>query len=391
MVMSQLNSDLYCSMKFIYGTFILLAGSLSSCAQQEMNMESYNPKSTLAVPYHLIKKAKFPFIDVHNHQWGMPDQNLKSLLSDMNSLNMKVMVNLSGRSFDIFHDNYAGEQMQNAGIEKLHHSLQNVKNNAPGRILIFTNIDFSGIDNPAWTVKTVEQLVNDVHQGAAGLKVYKDLGLEVKDKNGKRLKVDDSRLDPVWEKCGELNIPVLIHTGEPSPFFDKMDNTNERWLELKTHPDRARPSPKYPGWKEVMEEQHHIFSKHRNTIFIAAHFGWMANNLTALGTMLDTLPNVYVEFAAIMEEIGREPVTARKFFIKYQDRILFGKDTWSVEEYGFYFRMLETDDEYFPPLRKYHAFWYMYGLGLPDDVLRKIYYKNALKIFPQIDKSYFPD
>jgi uncharacterized protein len=377
-------------MKIIYGALFFLVISQNSCGQN-MDMESYNPKSTLVVPEHLIKKAKYPFVDVHNHQWDMPNQNLPALLNDMNSLNMVVMVNLSGRSFDIFHDDYGGNNMQNAGLEKLNRSLLNVKNNGDGRILVFTNIDFSGIDNPAWTKTAVEQLEKDVTAGAAGLKVYKDLGLEVKDKNGKRISVDDPRLDPIWEKCGELKIPVLIHTGEPSPFFDKMDNTNERWLELKLHPDRARPASRYPSWKTVMAEQHHIFSKHRHTIFFAAHFGWLANNLAALGAMLDTLPNVYVEFAAVMEEIGRQPKTGRNFFIKYQDRILFGKDTWSVPEYGFYFRMLETDDEYFPPLRKYHANWYMYGLGLPDDVLKKIYYKNALKIFPQIDKSKFPN
>lgn len=378
-------------MKFYCFFICLLISGLSSCAQQEMNMESYNPKSTLVVPEHLIKKAKYPFIDVHNHQWDMPNQNLQALLKDMNELNMVVMVNLSGRGGEIFHDNYGGNQFNEGGKAHLSGSLNNAKNNGNGRLLVFTNIDFGGIDNPGWTKHAVAELESDVKDGAAGLKIFKDLGLEVKDKNGKRLTVDDPRLDPIWEKCGELKIPVLIHTGEPSPFFDKMDNTNERWLELKLHPGRARPSPEYPGWNEVMAEQHHIFSKHRNTIFIAAHFGWMANNLQALGAMLDTLPNVYIEFAAIMEEIGREPITARKFFIKYQDRILFGKDTWSVPEYGFYFRMLETDDEYFPPLRKYHAFWSMYGLGLPDEVLKKIYYKNALRIFPQIDKSLFPN
>ena len=376
-------------MKFFTCVLLVLTFHLRSYAQ-EMDMESYNPRSTLVVKEHFIKKAKYPFIDVHNHQWDMPEQDLPSLLSEMNSLNMQVMVNLSGRNFDIFHDDYGGEHMNNAGVEKLNRSLLNVKNNAKGRILVFTNIDFSGIDNPLWTQNTVSQLEKDVKQGAAGLKIYKDLGLEVLDKNGRRMTVDDPRLDPVWEKCSELNIPVLIHTGEPIAFFDKNDNTNERWLELKLHPDRARPSSKYPSWKKVMDEQHHIFSKHPNTIFIAAHFGWLANNLNALGTLLDSLPNVYIEFAAIMEEIGRQPKTARNFFIKYQDRILFGKDTWSVGEYGFYFRMLETEDEYFPPLRKYHAFWYMYGLGLPDEVLKKIYYKNALKIFPQLDKSLFP-
>jgi len=376
-------------MKIFYFGLCFLVASLSSCGQK-MDFESYNPKSTLVVPEHFIRKAKFPFVDIHNHQWGMPSQNISALLADMDSLNMRVMINLSGRGGDIFYNDYAGTTMGEGGTRNLEGALQNVQKNGKGRVLIFTNIDFSGIDNPGWSAHAVKMLEEDVRKGAAGLKVYKDLGLEVKDKNGKLLRVDDPRLDPVWEKCGELKIPVLIHTGEPSPFFDKEDNSNERWLELKTHPDRARPSPAYPAWKDVMDGQHHAFAKHRNTIFIAAHFGWLANNLKALGEMLDTLPNVYVEFAAIMEEIGRQPRTAKAFFIKYQDRILFGKDTWSVPEYGFYFRMLETEDEYFPPLRKYHAFWNMYGLGLPDEVLRKIYYRNALKIFPQIDRSMFP-
>ena len=190
-------------MKAFYTALFLFIITQSSCGQN-MDMETYNPKSTLVVPEHIIKKAKYPFIDVHNHQWDMPNQNLSALLADMNSLNMVVMVNLSGRSFDIFHDDYGGNTMQNAGVDKLNRSLLNVKNNANGRILVFTNIDFSGIDNPAWTKTAVEQLEKDVKAGAAGLKIYKDIGLEVKDKNGKRVTVDDPRLDPIWEKCGEL-------------------------------------------------------------------------------------------------------------------------------------------------------------------------------------------
>jgi len=367
----------------------LLMIAITSLAQDRMDFETYNPKSTLVVKQHLIKRAKYRFIDVHNHQWDMPNQDLKALLRDMDTLNMGAMVNLSGRGYkDI--PNYHGTTLFSVnGPEYLYRSLDNVHKNGDGRLLVFTNIDFLGIDNPNWTKNTVAQLEKDVKYGASGLKIYKELGLEIKDKNGKRIHVDDPRLDPIWEKCGELHIPVLIHTGEPSPFFDKPDANNERWLELKLHPDRARPSSRYPSWKQVMSEQHHIFAKHKHTLFIAAHFGWLANNLDALGKMLDTLPNVYTEFAAVMEEIGREPKAARSFFIKYQDRIMFGKDTWSVPEYGFYFRMLETDDEYFPPLRKYHAFWSMYGLALPDEVLKKIYYKNALRLFPKIDKRMF--
>lgn len=373
---------------FAFSLIFLLA--LQSNAQDKMDMESYDPTSTLVVKQHLIRKAKYPFIDVHNHQWDMPHQDIKFLLSQMDSLNMYAMVNLSGRGYKIIKNTDGTNFYTVNGPEYLLSSLRNVKENGKGRILIFTNIDFMNIDNSDWTKNTVNQLEKDVAEGASGLKIYKELGLEIKDKNGKRIAVDDPRLDPIWEKCGELKIPVLIHTGEPISFFDKMDSKNERWLELKLHPSRARPSSRYPSWKQVMSEQHHVFSKHRNTIFIAAHFGWLANNLSALSNLLDTLPNVYTEFAAVMEEIGREPKTARSFFLKYQDRILFGKDTWSVPEYGFYFRMLETEDEYFPPLRKYHAFWHMYGLGLPEDVLKKIYYKNALKLFPKLNKSFFP-
>lgn len=369
---------------------VFIVPVFNSGAQDKMDVETYNPKSTLVIKQHLIKRAKFPFIDVHNHQWDMPNQDLKALLNNMDGLNMKVMVNLSGRGYKII-NNYHGHEFFSVNEPGyLNRSLDNIRKNGNGRLLLFTNLDFLGIDDPNWTKNTVAQLEKDVKNGASGLKIYKELGLEVLDKNGKRVQVDDPRLDPVWEKCGELHIPVLIHTGEPIAFFDKMDASNERWLELKTHPDRARPRSRYPTWQQVMSEQHHIFQKHPHTLFIAAHFGWLANNLDALGKMLDTMPNVYTEFAAVMEEIGRQPKNARAFFIKYQDRILFGKDTWSVPEYGFYFRMLETEDEYFPALRKYHAFWGMYGLGLPDDVLKKIYYKNALKLFPKVDKSMFP-
>src|ERR1700676_2051062 len=173
---SQLTTHNSLKLHPIVFLFPFIISSATGCGQN-MDMETYNPKSTLIVKEHLIKKAKYPFIDVHNHQWDMPDQDLKSLLSDMNSLNMVVMVNLSGRSFDIFHDDYGGQMMHQAGVDKLNRSLLNVKNDAKGRILIFTNIDFSGIDNPAWTKNAVAQLEQDVKNGAAGLKVYKDLGL----------------------------------------------------------------------------------------------------------------------------------------------------------------------------------------------------------------------
>ena len=170
-----------------------------------------------------------------------------------------------------------------------------------------------------------------------------------------------------------------------------MDDKNERWLELATHDRRKRSDTDPAPWQQLIDEQHRMFRKHPNTTFINAHFGWYPNNLPMLDSLLTQLPNMYVEFGAVIAELGRQPKAARKFFEKYQDRILFGKDSWVPEEYATYFRVLETEDEYFPYHKKYHAFWAMYGMGLPDDILKKIYYKNALRIIPNLDKTLFPD
>lgn len=345
-----------------------------SVGSQTMTIEEYEPKSTLKVPEHLVKKAKYPFIDVHNHQPLNPKpEDLAKIVTDMDALNMAAMVNLSGTSG-----------------EKLAGAVKNYKGKYPTRFITFANLDFTGIDDSGYGERAAKQLEQDVKNGAQGLKFFKNWGLTVMDKNGKRIPTDDPRLDPVFEKCAELGIPVLIHTGEPRSFFDPQDRFNERWLELKQFPDRARPSDKYPSWEIVMSEQHHLFEKHPKTKFIAAHLGWLGGDLTSLGKLLDRLPNVYTEIAAVVAELGRQPRFARQFFIKYQDRIMFGKDTWAPEEYYTYFRIFETDDEYFDYFRKRHAFWKMYGLNLPDEVLKKLYYKNALKIIPGIDKKAFP-
>ena len=231
----------------------------------------------------------------------------------------------------------------------------------------------------------------DVKNGANGLKVFKNLGFSVNDVSGKRVTVDDPRLDPIWEKCADLKIPVLIHTADPKSFWDPLDEKNERWLELVTHPERKRGPDNPVPWEVLIEEQHRMFKKHPRTTFIAAHFGWYPNDLGKLGKLLDDMPNVNVEFGAVIAELGRQPRMASQFFEKYQDRIMFGKDSWAPEEYATYFRVLETDDEYFPYHKKYHAFWRMYGMGLPDEILKKVYYKNALRIIPNIDKSLFPN
>lgn len=343
---------------------------------QTMDFEEYDPPSTLVVPEHILTRAKYPFIDVHNHQYNMPTQDLGRLVTDMDKLNMVVMVNLSGRG--------------RGTAEHLEKSLTNVHEHYPKRFIIFTNLDFSGIDDPDWTARAVKQLEQDVKMGANGLKIFKNLGLSVTDSKGKRLPVDDPRIDPVWERCGELGIPVLIHSADPKPFWQPMDKNNERWLELKTHPGRRRSDTSPAPWEQILQEQHNVFRKHPKTKFINAHLGWYGNDLKKLAALMDQLPNMYTEIGAVIAELGRQPKTAREFFIKYQDRIMFGKDSWVPEEYSTYFRVLETADEYFPYHKRYHAFWRMYGLDLPDEVLKKVYYKNALKVIPNIDATLFP-
>lgn len=361
-------------MKKITCLLLSLSGLLIACAQSRMDFEQYNPTSTLVVSEHKPLRAKFPFIDVHNHQFDMPTADLGKLITEMDKMNMLVMVNLSGQSGT-----------------KLQQSATNIRNHYPKRFIVFANIDFTGIGTAGWGEKAAAQLEQDVKNGANGLKIYKSLGLSVKDISGKRVTVDDSRMDKIWEKCAALHIPVLIHTADPKPFWDPVDEHNERWLEITTHPGRRRGPDNPAPFETLIAEQHRLFKKHAKTTFIAAHFGWFPNDLAKLGGLLDELPNVVVEFGAVIAELGRQPRMARQFFIKYQDRILFGKDSWVPAEYATYFRVLETEDEYFPYHKKYHAFWPMYGMGLPDQVLKKIYYKNALRIIPNIDKSQFPD
>ncbi len=339
---------------------------------QQMGFEEYNPASTLVVPTHEVEKAKYPFVDIHSHQFGMGEKDLSELISAMDKLNMAVMVNLSGGS--------------GAGLKE---AITNVNKNYPNRFVVFANVDFDGVGNSGWSENAVSQLEQDVKNGAKGLKIYKSLGLRNKEVDGNRLAIDDKRLDPIWAKCGELGIPVLIHSADPKSFWDPMDKDNERWLELKTHSRRKRSDSDPAPWQQIIDEQHRMFKKHPKTNFINAHMGWYANNLGKLGELMEEMPNMYVGISAVIAELGRQPKNANKFFEKYQDRILFGKDSWKPEEFPTYFRVLETDDEYFPYYKKYHAFWAMYGLDLPDEVLKKVYYKNAMKLLPGLDKSLF--
>lgn len=229
-----------------------------------MSVEEYEPKSTLVVPEHHPVRAKYPFIDVHNHQdTAAAASDVERIVREMDAMNMRVMVNLSVGSGEALASGVAGW-----------------KGRHPGRFVTFANLDFTGIDDPGWGARAAAQLEEDVRRGGAqGLKIFKNFGLTVKDRRGRRVEADDPRLDPVFEKCRELGIPVLIHTGEPRSFFEPQDRFNERWLELKQFPQRARPSDRFPTFEQVMGEQHRLFARHPRTQFIDAHLGWLGATL----------------------------------------------------------------------------------------------------------------
>ena len=333
----------------------------------------YRPRSTVVAEQHLVPKAKFPVVDVHTHGSsrfvGDPEK-----IKEMDALNLRVLVDLSGGGA-------ASVKQKMDAINASHYR---------DRFRVFANVDWDGAGGPGWQEKALADLRQAVQNGAIGLKVFKELGLRNRKADGTLLAVDDPVLDPVWDLAGELDVPVIIHTAEPQEFFSPLDFHNERWLELNIFQDRYRPSDRYPSFETLMAQRDHMFAKHPKTRFIGAHFAWYGNDLRRAAKLLDTLPNVTLEVAAVLYEFGRQPYAAAQFFTKYQDRVMFGKDTYEASEYPYYWRVFETHDEYFDYYRPYHAFWKLYGMGLPDEVLKKLYYKNALKVEPGLPQTGWP-
>lgn len=335
----------------------------------------YRPRSTLVTTETQVPRARYPAIDVHGHPPGMTSrEGLDRLIADMDRLNLRVMVSAS-----------------NTSGERLAQVMQTIAASPyQDRFRVFTGIDFRDV-GPGWAEKAVAQLEADIKAGAIGIgEINKALGLRLRKRDGSRLRVDDPDLDPVWEAAARLDIPVFIHTAEPQEFFQPLDYRNERWLELALFPDRRNNQPGQVTFEELVAERDNLFRRHPKTRFIAAHFGWHANDLARAAAMLDEFPNVVVETGAILYDLGRQPRAAREFFVKYQDRILFGKDAWQPEEFPYYWRVFETRDEYFDYYRDYHAFWKMYGMDLPDEVLRKVYYENAVRLIRGMPRDGWP-
>lgn len=339
------------------------------------SIREYKPRSTLVVPQHPVPRAKFPAIDIHSHQpTPISADQFNTLVSSMEPLNLRVLVNATGASGD-----------------RLTRSIDAIRaSRHKDRMVQFTTISFRDV-GPGFGQRAAQQLEADVKAGALGVgELNKNFGLQARKTDGSRLKLDDPELDQIWATAARLNIPVLIHTADPQEFFQPLNFQNERWLELALYQERRFPSPPNPSFNEVMAERDRLFKRHPKTTFIAAHMGWHANDLARLGKMFDELPNLYAEVGAVLYDLGRQPRTARDFFVRYQDRILFGKDSYQPDEFPYFWRTFETHDEYFDYYRDYHAFWKLYGLGLPDEVLRKLYYQNALKLVPGLPKAGFP-
>jgi len=339
-------------------------------------LKDFHPKPALHATAHEILRAKFPVIDVHTHTndaAGIGDRvDPKEMVARMDQLNIKTIVILTGMWGD-----------------KLQSIIDRMVKPYPGRFLVFQQIDWSKINEPNFSELMVRQLDDSVRRGARGLKILKELGLGVRDSTGKLIAIDDPRLDPVWEECGRLGIPVFIHAGDPEAFFHPIDAHNERYEELIEHPDWSFYSPKYPSLPELLAQRDRMFAKHPHTTFVALHFGSWPENLDFVGQTLQTFPNVMIETGAREGELGRQPRRTRELFMKYSDRIMLGTDEGASEEmYRNYFRWFETEDEYFPYAQyPQQGRWMIYGLGLPDDVLEKVYHENAEKLFAQFDAA----
>jgi len=343
-----------------------ISGILKAQTEENLRLIDWQPRSQMVVKETKVMRSKFPVIDIHDHLRDL--SRAQTYLEEMDKCGVWMCINLDGRT-------------ENDAYKK---TLDAAKAASDERFKVFVIPDFSKIDEPDFGKKEAAKLEEAVRMGARGLKIHKTLGLTIRDKSGKLVPVDDPRIDPIWAKCGELGIPVMIHISDPVAFHaGPIDRYNERYDELIGNPSWSFYGDKYPTKNELLEQRNRMIARHPHTIFIGAHVADLAEDLGRVAMWLEQYPNYYVDISARIGELGRQPYTARKFMIQYQDRILFGSDTPpNAESYRVYFRFLETDDEYFDPTpaHKLQGRWMIYGIFLPDEVLEKIYNKNALKI-----------
>ena len=363
----------------------LVAQPLDGREGRNLLLENFRPVPALKVPEHRLAKAKFPVVDVHTHfriKLKGGEKELDAFVKTMDANNIALCVSLDGQ---------LGEKLDE------HAKFLWTKYN--DRFAIFTNLDWQGTgkaDDPAsWDCqrpdfarRMARELAAAKERGASGLKIFKQFGLEYKNPDGSHLKIDDPRWDDIWRACGELGLPVLIHVADPAAFFQPIDEKNERWEELHRHPEWSFFGSQFPKQEEVFAAFLRVVKRHPKTTFISAHVANNPEDLATVSQWLDGHPNLYVEIASRIGELGRQPVSARKFLLKYQDRVLFGTDgPWPEQRLRLYWRFLETEDEYFPYSEKEfppQGFWNIYGVNLPDEVLKKVYRENAMRLVPGV-------
>lgn len=352
---------------------------------RDLALSQFRPRPMLKVKNHDLKHAKMPVVDVHTHffyRLRHSRERLDEFVRLMDRHNIAVCVSLDGRLGTMLdeHTKFLWSKYRD-------------------RFVIFANVDWIGQgknDDPAtWDCqredfarRVARQLAEAKEKGISGLKFFKQFGLGYRNPDGSLIAIDDRRWDPIWTACGELGLPVIIHTADPAAFFLPIDEKNERWEELHRHPDWSFYGDEYPSREQLLAARNRVIARHPKTIFMGAHMANNPEDLAAVAKWLEEYPNLYVEFASRIGELGRQPYTARKFFLKYPDRILFGTDgPWPEPRIKLYWRFLETFDEYFPYSEKEfppQGFWRIYGIGLPDEILEKVYWKNAAKIIPGV-------
>src|SRR4051812_31137758 len=337
---------------------------------KDLKLRDWEPRSMMVTKTTVVETPRFPVIDMHNHLGGgkrrLTPEVVKKYLAEMNAAGVKTVVNLDGGWGDTLKETLAA-------LDEAH----------PGRFATYTLINFDGLDDSDWGEREAKRLEESFKMGAKGLKFHKTFGLHYRYKDGRLMPVDDPKLDPVWEMCAKHKRPVVIHIADPAAFFTPLDRYNERWHELNQHPNWLFFGQQFPKREDLLAQLHRVIERHPKTTFVNTHFGNNAEDLASVAEKLDKYPNMYIDIDARISELGRQPYTARKFFLKYQDRIMFGTDTTpNRDAYRVYYRFLETDDESFDCSASHHlqGFWNIYGIFLPDDVLEKVYRTNAERI-----------
>lgn len=325
-----------------------------------LNLRDFAPRTMLRVPEHQPDRPKFPAIDFHNHIDGMEPAEV---LRVMDACGIEHLVNITMKP-------------GTDGIE----SLKRLRTAAPDRFSTIAWMDWRDLQQHGFFERSVERLEQCVAAGAIGMKIWKDLGLRLHDDDGSLLRIDDPRLDPLFARAADLGVFIMFHTADPAAFFLPSDAHNERFEELSAHPDWSFYGSKFSR-EELLAQRNRVFARHPQTRFVAAHMGEQPEDLAALSAALDAHPNVQLDMSARVAELGRQPFTARRFFLRYADRILFGADLLPEETmYRLHYRFFETEDEYFdyPSHASRQGRWQIYGLALPDDVLERVYRGNAL-------------